>query len=418
MADLPIINNLKDKLIPSRTHDEDEDIFNDHDKNSGSPEHDVLEQYRIDVNTELNDDIITPSKLNKVRFGVTQPKGFSFKQVEAFHTEVTKSIQWYIATLEKRDRDVHKLATEIDKYKTDVQNTRFQLEVLQGMGGQAMVDETGAYVTESQLSDVELKAIELENLLAQANNDLAFERKVNADLRKELDSKPAQQISLPPVNVPLPGAVPTNAELEELYELRQRQVELDEWENQVVEEYNRIEGELEETKSKLAVLKGQLDGLTLSSGASFDEMEALSNQLASVNGSLEKVTADYEAVSAELDELRNAPPVVAQDESVVEELEISNAKITELNAHIDSLDKYIDTLVEEATKLGTEMEAKERSIEALALAVAEKEKAVAELTLELEEKEKTIATYPVSAERIPGYGNLPEGITAEDLGLL
>lgn len=83
MADLPIINNLRDKLIPSR-HNEDDDNFGDGGIESGSPENDVLEQYRIDINTELGEDVLTPSKLSKVKFGITQPKGFSFKQVELF----------------------------------------------------------------------------------------------------------------------------------------------------------------------------------------------------------------------------------------------------------------------------------------------------------------------------------------------
>lgn len=424
MADLPIINNLKEKLIPGRNHNDDDGDFGVNDS-TDSPENDVLEQYRIALNTELRDDIITPSKLDKVRFGVTQPKGFSFKQVEAFHTEVTKSIQWYIATLEKRDRDVHKLATEIDKYKTDVQNTRFQLEVLQGVGGQAMVDGSGNYITESQLSDDQLKTIELENRLRELESDLLYERKINKDLQNKLDNAPAAvpaPVALPPVAAPSLAGVPTSAELAELNDLRERQIELDEWEEAVKVEYNRVETELEETKalleSKTAELEetkallavktaellksqqelsgkaGEFSGLAeqvaayeASLAEHQEQVATLTAQLNEADVEFGKVSDERDAALTELEELRNSEPETVQDESVVAELAQAQERVAALDAEVAGLNTKIDELNE--------------YIDVVEAEYAEAQKA---------------APQTASTSQVPGY-RLPNGVTPEDLGL-
>lgn len=440
MADLPIINNLRDKLIPGRNHDEDDD-FDGNNAEGDSPEHDVLEQYRIPLNTELGDDVLTPSKLSKVKFGVTQPKGFSFKQVEVFHTEVSKSVQWYIQALEKRDRDVHKLATEVDKYKTDVQNARFQLEVLQGMGGQAVVDDSGEYVTESQMSQEQLNAIALENRVAELEDELKYERRVSTDLQAQLNAKPVPAPAPAPAPVilpPLSKDTPTNVELAELADLRERQAELDVWEAQVVAEYERIENELEETKTllvskeaELASLRAELTAATDSLRNALSEADAngdstegylasiasLESQVRSLGQELKEVLAEREAVIEEkdaaveeLEALRSAGPEIVENEDTEEWV----AKVDELEEHIKELEEYSNTVEKALVERDEALAEQIQLIQEYNDSLAEKDRLIAEKDRLLAERDASAGYH--GGERIPGY-RLPADITAEDLGL-
>lgn len=449
MADLPIINNLRDKLIPNRNND-DEDDFDDINNGGHSPEQDVLEQYRIALNTELEDEILTPSKLSKVKFSVTQPKGFSFKQVEVFHNEVSKSVQWYIQALEKRDRDVHKLATEVDKYKTDMQNARFQLEVLQGVGGQAVVDDSGEYVTESQMSQDQLNAIALENRVSELENDLKYERRVNLDLQAQVEAKNSQPPAPAPVLFPpLSKDAPTDAELAELADLRERQVELDAWEAEVVAEYERIENELETTKAllgaketELATLRAELDKATEALRAALSEAESMGEnstvyadtiatleaQISSVSGELrealgerDEIIGERDAAMEELETLRSVEPAVVADESLVAELDearsealVLQEKITGLDEHISELETYSDTIETALAERDAALVESNKLLEDYLAQLAEKDRVIAEKERLLEEQSSRPGYS--GGERIPGY-RLPEGITAEDLGL-
>lgn len=438
MADLPIINNLRDKLIPNRNHDDD-DSFDGDNTGADSPEHDVLEQYRIPLNTELGDEILTPSKLSKVKFGVTQPKGFSFKQVEVFHTEVSKSIQWYIQALEKRDRDVHKLATEVDKYKTDVQNARFQLEVLQGMGGQAVVDDSGEYVTESQMSQDQLNAIALENRVAELEDELKYERRTNSELQAKLETKPQPAPAPTPVILPpLSKDVPTNAELAELADLRERQAELDDWEAQVVAEYERIENELATTKTlleakeaDLVALRAELATVTDSlrnalseadvNGDSTEEylasIASLESQVISLGQELKEVLAERESIieekDAAVDELEALRAAVPEDSENGDIEELTN-KIDVLEEHIKELEAYSDTVEKALVERDEALAEQVQLVQEYNDSIAEKDRLLAEKDRLLAERDASSGYH--GGEKIPGY-RLPADITAEDLGL-
>lgn len=351
-----MINNIKDKLIPSHNRDTEDEVVEGNGE-LDSAQNDVLEQFRIPAYTELEDDILTPSKLSKVQFNVSTPRGFSFKQVEAYHTSVTKSVKRYIDLLERRDKDVHKLATEVDKYRTDVQNVRFQLELLQG-SGQALVNDEGEYLKESDLNSEQLRAVELENQLSAAEEELRFLRKRNAEMERELQSRGNTPVPAPAPVVALPGATPTNADLAELTELRQRQAELDVWEQEVIVEYNRMEGEYNASVAKVEELAAELETAqqTISSlearGVDESVLEGLRGELAEVIAKRDEFEAaynEYESLYSQLNDAYEALEVSykeleAKEPARVAELEEAHAKVANLDAHIASLDEHIDAL--------------------------------------------------------------------------
>ena len=335
MPDIPILNNIKGKVIPFlHKHQESFEEETETVKSPGQPtadpttaNTDVLRQFRINPETELHEDILTPSKIAKVRFRESSPKGFSFTDVEQFHRDVSISLQWYIKTLEQRDKDVHRLATEIDKYITDYQNLRFELEVLQSAGGQAVVDNEGNYVTESQLSDEQRQIIELEKSVESLNNKILLADKELSDLktkhkellvRNEVLEKLAHSADAPVAPVALPSVSGKSDD-----EIRVLEEELEvyrQWEKDVTIAYEEMERNLK--------LKD-------------DEIDAL-------KASLEELKANPLVVEPD--------PIVIQSEPVIvdnsEELDAANEKILaleesneKLNAHIRELNEYIDALV-------------------------------------------------------------------------
>ncbi|MBC9707532.1 MAG: hypothetical protein H9W81_21940 [Enterococcus sp.] len=411
MADIPMINNIKGKLIPSAHRDNEDDVFEGDDELSNA-QNDVLEQFRIPAHTELEDDMLTPSKLSRVQFNESTPRGFSFKQVEAYHTSVTKSIKRYIDLLERRDRDVHKLATEVDKYRTDVQNVRFQLELLQG-SGQALVNDDGEYLKESDFTPDQLRIVELENLLATAQDDLKFARKRNNELEHELNNQPAVAPTPAPV-VALPGATPTNADLAELTELRQRQVELDQWEQDVVAEYNRMEGEYEASVKKVDELTAKLDkaNATITSlnarGVDESALNTLREELAeavSQRDEFERAYHEYEASYKALE------TTYRELDGAYKELETAS---TELDTAYSTLESAYKELEDKETTSGDEVAGYVRTIQELNEHIGSLNDQIDSLNKQIETLEAqqpdTGTTY------VPGY-KLPAGVRPEDLGL-
>lgn len=401
MADIAMINNIKGKLIPSHNRDDEDAVF-DSDDELNSAQNDVLEQFRIPAHTELEEDILTPSKLSKVQFNESTPRGFSFKQVEAYHTSVTKSVKRYIDLLERRDKDVHKLATEVDKYRTDVQNVRFQLELLQG-SGQALVNEDGEYLKESDFSADQLKVVELENDLANKEDELRFLRKRNAELERDLKQASTQ----PAPVVALPGATPTNADLAELTELRQRQVELDAWEQDVIVEYTRMENEYNNAAAQVTDLTGQVASLT-------NQVASLTAQLDSAN----KTIGDLEAKGVDesvLNELRNElSAVVAKRDEFENAFNEYEASYNQLFSAYETLEASYKELEAKEPEESDELIQVRAKVEDLDAHIVSLNEHIDALTAHIEELESQQPTDTTTS--IPGY-KLPAGVRPEDLGL-
>jgi chromosome segregation ATPase len=397
VPDIPILNNIKGKVIPflhkhQESFEEESEIV----KSPGQPtadltasNNDVLRQFRIKPETELNDDILTPSKIAKVRFRESSPKGFSFTDVEQFHNDVSRSLQWYIKALEQRDKDVHRLATEIDKYITDYQNLRFEIEVLQSSGGQAVVDGDGNYVTESQLSNDQRQIIELEKSIENLNNRIIATDKELSDLRTKhnetlVRNEVLEGLAARNANTEAAATFPTSGKTdEEIAVLEEELAVYRQWEKDVTIAYEELETSIQHK----------------------DE------EIASLAASLEELKANPLVVEPE--------PIVIQAEPVIienrEELDAANERIRlleesneQFKLHISELDKYIDVL---ETSINEASEEDDTEEEESTVAFSE--------NTQIEQIQ-----HPISAPKIEDapqiikgidLGNLPPGIRPDDL---
>lgn len=437
----PILNNFKEKLKlnnSSPANDEDEDF--------ADGQSDVLEQFNIPLTIDIPENVMTPNEASSVKFAYSQPKGFAIRQVEKFYGDVLTSLKFYVKALEKRDKNIHKLATEVDKYKTDYQNAKFQLEMFQGLGKQALVDDSGNYVSESQISENERILLGKEEEIANLRNSLLLARKDKEIAERDLHAaRSAAPLPVPASHAPANDL--SNEEREELEAFRESQTALDEWEKQVGEEYENIQSQLEEAlasqggdaalkaqlrktqetlkeaedkvhsfqqalvneESRTATLQEQLitAGETVSASAQEAytqiaiEADTLREELSAKEKELEEAIETANEIEdaralleKELEEAKSAQP-----ETVVDQSEIDS-----LNEHVASLDVHIDTLEKHIVSLGKDL--------------GDKDSLLAEMKELIQEKESFIADLEASGSlrpQVAGYRQLPDGVRPEDL---
>lgn len=276
----PILDNIKEKFLGSGNGHEDDEFT--------GGESDVLEQFRIPLSIEVPEDIMTPNDAAGVRFTYSKPKGFSPRQVEEFWNDSVESMKFYVKALEARNKHVHKLATEVDKYMTDCKNLKFQLEVFQGVGKQAVVNENGDYISESELADSERELIAKDEEIQRLKDKLLIANK-DKQIAEERLAEIKTTSSAAPIPAPTASSI-SDEELEELQAYRDNQAALDQWEQEVGEEYSRLETEL----NALRLAAG-------SDSASAETISQLSNEIAELNSAIEGRDATIADLSSRIE---------------------------------------------------------------------------------------------------------------------
>lgn len=339
MEKSPIFDKLKDKVNSLK------DGISPVDGEYTQTEQDVLEQFRIPQSIEIPEEVMTTAEVDKIRFPKSKPVGLHPQSVEEFHRQTKASIKFYLSKLEKRDRDVHKLATEVDKYKTDFMNTKYQLELFQGAGGQAIVGADGEYLTESSLGDNEKILLEKDSEIVSLQNKLTM---LQADLDRERENRSSGG-----------GNSLTDAELVELENYRENETQLGLWEAQVKDSYSALEDENQRILNEMEMLRQSLNGS--------DQTEQMSELINAKN---------------ELEEY--VDQAVLTNESLnrsIDTLEEEKAQLVENNEHLVSENNQ---LVSEKEQLASNNEQLSNEKNQLVITVQEKEQQVSSLEQEIE----------------------------------
>lgn len=134
--------------------DEYDDILNDAIKPQRS---DILDLLGIPDNYEVPDEVLLVGDLDRVRFDRSSPVGYSEPMVDAFFNSVYDSLVWYHDTLKKRNRDIAKLATQLDKSATDLHNAKINAEMSDGLTVMTGQESTA----EQEMQKLQLAVIKL-----------------------------------------------------------------------------------------------------------------------------------------------------------------------------------------------------------------------------------------------------------------
>lgn len=104
-------------------------------QNDGTPVDDsfstgVLKALGVEQEVSIPKDILTSSEVKGVQFRESTPKGYFYDDVDQWHSQVAKTIAWFGDQHHARNLDLHKVAQEIDRLSTDIQNHIYEKEAL------------------------------------------------------------------------------------------------------------------------------------------------------------------------------------------------------------------------------------------------------------------------------------------------
>lgn len=123
---------------------------------------DVLEVVQISPTFVVPEDIFMPEDIKEVDFDFEVPKGFDTGQVMKFVSQTRNTVKFYVELLRKRNEDVAKLASLIDKLQVDLNNVRFEMEMQNGVSIMASGSDTDL---ETELMEAKLHIRTLEDRL-------------------------------------------------------------------------------------------------------------------------------------------------------------------------------------------------------------------------------------------------------------
>lgn len=148
---------------------------------------DVLYVLNIPSTFEIENDVFLPEDLEDIGFNVQAPQGYDVGEVDTFVSRVKMSIEQLVSLLIRRNQDIAKLATVIDRLQVDANNARFQAEIANGIN---VIPTTDTEDLENENTRLRLLVKRLEenvkNEKAELNED---EREIFEDLQDQLSVK-------------------------------------------------------------------------------------------------------------------------------------------------------------------------------------------------------------------------------------
>lgn len=94
---------------------------------------DILDFLKIPADVEIPADVYMVDDLDKIELTQQAPIGYDFGEVDTFVNNVKNSIKTYQEILGDRNKDIATLATTIDKLQIDLNNTKVDLQVANGL---------------------------------------------------------------------------------------------------------------------------------------------------------------------------------------------------------------------------------------------------------------------------------------------
>lgn len=156
---------------PSQSQDDDDSLsmfddssddfdYNEIDDEIKGHRSDVLELLNIAEDYPVPANVLLLGDLDRVRFDVSQPKGYDMHMVEEFYDSVHDSIAWYVDKLQQRNNDIRKMEDMLNKQNTDIHNAK----VAEAMSDPDFTIMTGSESTaEQELQEAQVKIMNLED---------------------------------------------------------------------------------------------------------------------------------------------------------------------------------------------------------------------------------------------------------------
>lgn len=388
-----IKNRVSSAIKRGQRHSAEDEEQNEQNQN-------ILDEFGVDTEIIVSKDILLPETVDAVAFSESEPRGFNYDDVEAFVDEAKHSIEYYIQLIHDKNWGIHKLATEINENRTNIEDLKYQLQIHRGKGV-AEVDEEGNYITYDPNEDTSADTEGLQQELNSLESDLVAKEEEISSLSHEVSTlqetienlqSDLQQIQdyADELEVYINSIAPEESSEEDTYENEeydensedddQYEEDYDEYDenssdDDYEEDYDEYSADGEEFLSEEELdedeVSAQQQLLELSAWG--DEMEAALRALEDQNTELQQ---ELETAQAQIDELKESGQVQDKRDDIIEELTNDNLTIREQfkiseeekealyaqyqeavettqvqETHINELNAYIDQLESENQKL-------------------------------------------------------------------
>jgi hypothetical protein len=178
---------------------------------------DILSLLGVQENYSIPDEYMLPEDFDRVTFDMTRPEGYDTKMVDAFYESTYNTVSYLLDLLKKRNKDVAKMASQIDKMSTDLHNSKLNAEMSDGltvMTGQPSTAEV-------ELQQAQMEIVKLNDKIKRMTKAGATDQPGNSkygDLQNQvsiLQSK-LKKLSLENKRLKLNNSVTTEGDVNEI----------------------------------------------------------------------------------------------------------------------------------------------------------------------------------------------------------
>ena len=418
---------------------------------------DYLQELGIPIETVLDENVLTVQTAQNVRFrpvqvpGSSKTYGYSFGEVDKFiKSIVIPSLKWFQDALHSRDLNVYQLVTLLDEktvlttqLEKEVASAQMNYELQKGLSASENDEEVVGLVAQLKEAHQRIRDLEKKNEpgfpglnstgTENDTNQLQTDYETLLKSYEELETY-AEQLRQMLESGQLAPETPVTSDPElasRVQELEQQNSELNEYAQQVTQQYELLSNQYTEDVNSLQTQLASSNSPTVVAEVDNSRVQELEQQNSELNEYAQQVTQQYELLSKQYTEDVASLQAQIAGTAPNSQLEHQEQTIISLQNRIGELEAQAQAVDAAAVNASNYAEVGQLRVdlEAATAKIARLEDYIEELEEELPDHQKQDEVKPVATDTsfffdetpdpdlLEGIdvNNLPRGITLDDL---
>ena len=418
---------------------------------------DYLQELGIPIETVLDENVLTVQTAQNVRFrpvqvpGSSKTYGYSFGEVDKFiKSIVIPSLKWFQDALHSRDLNVYQLVTLLDEktvlttqLEKEVASAQMNYELQKGLSASENDEEVVGLVAQLKEAHQRIRDLEKKNEPGfpglnstgtdNDTNQLQTDYETLLKSYEELETY-AEQLRQMLESGQLAPETPVTSDPElasRVQELEQQNSELNEYAQQVTQQYELLSNQYTEDVNSLQTQLASSSSPTVVAEVDNSRVQELEQQNSELNEYAQQVTQQYELLSKQYTEDVASLQAQIAGTAPNSQLEHQEQTIISLQNRIGELEAQAQAVDAAAVNASNYAEVGQLRVdlEAATAKIARLEDYIEELEEELPDHQKQDEVKPVATDTsfffdetpdpdlLEGIdvNNLPRGITLDDL---
>ena len=418
---------------------------------------DYLQELGIPIETVLDENVLTAQTAQNVRFrpvqvpGSSKTYGYSFGEVDKFiKSIVIPSLKWFQDALHSRDLNVYQLVTLLDEktvlttqLEKEVASAQMNYELQKGLSASENDEEVVGLVAQLKEAHQRIRDLEKKNEPGfpglnstgtdNDTNQLQTDYETLLKSYEELETY-AEQLRQMLESGQLAPETPVTSDPElasRVQELEQQNSELNEYAQQVTQQYELLSNQYTEDVNSLQTQLASSNSPTVVAEVDNSRVQELEQQNSELNEYAQQVTQQYELLSKQYTEDVASLQAQIAGTAPNSQLEHQEQTIISLQKRIGELEAEAQAVDAAAVNASNYAEVGQLRVdlEAATAKIARLEDYIEELEEELPDHQKQDEVKPVATDTsfffdetpdpdlLEGIdvNNLPRGITLDDL---